>query len=45
MVDHNRGMMKFDGADSPVALILSASVVASVVITLVWWALNYAYVG
>ncbi len=45
MVDHNRGMMTFRGADSPLALVLSASVVAAVVISLVWLALHHAYVG
>lgn len=43
MADFNRGIMKFDGADSPLALLLSALVVGSVVGGLVWLALNHAY--
>lgn len=43
MVDFNRGIMKFKGADSPLAIILSTVVVMGVVGSLIWWALNYAY--
>ncbi|MEN9204021.1 MAG: hypothetical protein Q6K80_10425 [Thermostichus sp. DG_1_6_bins_120] len=43
MADYNRGIMKFDGADSPVVVLLSAAVVAGVVSALIWWALHFAY--
>ncbi|NJK72056.1 MAG: hypothetical protein HC926_01185 [Synechococcaceae cyanobacterium SM2_3_60] len=42
MVDFNKGMMKFDGADSPVAIVFSTVILASVVSSLVWWALTLA---
>lgn len=44
MANYNRGIMKFRGADSPLAVALSTLVVASVVGSLVWWALSNAYV-
>ena len=43
MADFNRGIMKFDGADSPIAIVISTSIVIGTVIALVWWALHYAY--
>ena len=43
VADFNRGIMKFRGADSPVAIIISTAVVAGLVGTLIWWAVNYAY--
>ncbi len=42
MVDFNKGMMKFEGADSPIAIIFSTAVLAAVVGSLVWWALTLA---
>ncbi|MDX1976116.1 MAG: hypothetical protein SFT94_00435 [Pseudanabaenaceae cyanobacterium bins.68] len=43
MSDFNRGIMKFDGADSPVAIALSAVVVLSMIAILIWWGLGHAY--
>ncbi|MGK7909628.1 MAG: hypothetical protein AB4040_20680 [Synechococcus sp.] len=43
MANFNRGIMKFRGADSPIAILLSTAVVVGIVSVLVWWALNYAY--
>jgi hypothetical protein len=43
MSDLNRGIMKFDGADSPAAIILSSVVVLGGITLLVVWALNSAY--
>jgi hypothetical protein len=43
MSDLNRGIMKFDGADSPGAIILSSIIVLGSITLLVVWALNTAY--
>jgi hypothetical protein len=43
MSDLNRGIMKFDGADSPAAIILSSIIVLGGIALLVIWALNTAY--
>lgn len=43
MSDLNRGIMKFDGADSPAAIVLSALLVLGGIGFLVVWALNSAY--
>ncbi len=43
MSDFNRGIMKFDGADSPVAIALSAIVVLGGIAVLITWALRSAY--
>ncbi|CAN1209461.1 hypothetical protein TUMEXPCC7403_04505 [Tumidithrix helvetica PCC 7403] len=43
MSDFNRGIMKFDGADSPVAIALSAVVVLSAIGVLLWWGFQSAY--
>jgi len=43
MSDFNRGIMKFDGADKPVVLILSALVIFSGIAFLIWWGLSSAY--
>jgi hypothetical protein len=43
MSDLNRGLMKFDGADSPAAIILSSIIVLGGIALLVVWALNTAY--
>jgi len=45
MTDLNRGIMKFDGADSPAAIILSAIVILGGIVLLVMWAMNGAYQG
>lgn len=44
MSDLNRGIMKFDGADSPAAIALSAVLVLGSIGFLVVWALRSAYV-
>ncbi|MGQ9836397.1 MAG: hypothetical protein ACUVRV_00160 [Cyanobacteriota bacterium] len=43
MADYNRGIMKFNGADSPIVVLISAVVVGGVVSALIWWALHFAY--
>ncbi len=43
MSDFNRGIMKFDGADKPIVLILSAVIILSGITFLIWWGLNTAY--
>ncbi len=43
MSDLNRGIMKFDGADSPVAIALSAVLILGGIGFLVVWALRSAY--
>lgn len=43
MSDLNRGIMKFDGADKPVAVAVSAIVVLGSILTLIIWALSTAY--
>ena len=43
VANFNRGIMKFRGADSPIAILLSTAVVVGIVSVLIWWALNYAY--
>jgi hypothetical protein len=45
MADFNRGIMRFPGADSPLALFISSTIVFGVVGTLIWWALHQAYAG
>ncbi len=44
MSDLNRGIMKFDGADSPAAIAVSAVVILGSIGALVFWALRTAYV-
>ncbi|MEB3175906.1 MAG: hypothetical protein ACK5CA_00120 [Cyanobacteriota bacterium] len=44
MSDLNRGIMKFDGADKPVAVALSAALVLGAILGLIVWALKVAYV-
>jgi hypothetical protein len=41
--DFNRGIMKFDGADSPAAIALSTLVVMGGIVFLIIWALQSAY--
>jgi hypothetical protein len=43
MSDFNRGIMKFEGADSPLAIALSATLVLSLIAFLLWWGLSVAY--
>jgi hypothetical protein len=43
MSDLNRGIMKFDGADSPAAIALSAIVVLGGITVLLAWAVRSAY--
>ncbi|MDX2271534.1 MAG: hypothetical protein NW237_06225 [Cyanobacteriota bacterium] len=43
MANFNRGIMRFAGADSPLAIALSTGVVIGVVGSLIWWALHSAY--
>ncbi len=43
MSDLNRGIMKFDGADSPAAIALSAVVVLGTIGVLLVWAVRSAY--
>ncbi|BFM40337.1 hypothetical protein [Synechocystis sp. LKSZ1] len=44
MSDLNRGIMKFDGADKPVLVIVSAILVLGSIGALIIWALKVAYV-
>jgi hypothetical protein len=41
--DLDRGIMKFKGADSPTAIIVSSVLVLGGIGVLVWWALQTAY--
>ena len=43
MSDLNRGIMKFEGADKPVVVAVSAVVILSSIAVLIMWALNSAY--
>ncbi|MBF2086766.1 hypothetical protein [Thermoleptolyngbya sp. C42_A2020_037] len=43
MTDWNRGIMKFSGADSPIALTLSAVLILGSIAALILWALQSAY--
>jgi hypothetical protein len=43
MSDLDRGIMKFKGADTPVAIAISSMVVLGGIIFLVIWAMRYAY--
>lgn len=43
MTDYNRGIMRFNGADSPLALALSAVVILGGIAFLLVWALQSAY--
>ena len=44
MSDLNRGIMKFKGADSPKAVIISTVLVLGAIAALIIWALQVAYV-
>jgi hypothetical protein len=41
--DFDRGIMKFEGADSPTAIAISAALVLGGISFLIWWALHSAY--
>ena len=43
MSDLNRGIMKFDGADNPKAIAISAFLVLGGIAALIFWALQSAY--
>ncbi len=43
MTDLNRGIMKFEGADTAIAVILSSVVVLGGIAALIWWAYQSAY--
>jgi hypothetical protein len=43
MSDLNRGIMKFKGADSPMAIAISSVLVLGGIAFLLWWALQTAY--
>ncbi len=45
MSDLNRGIMKFDGADKPIIVGISAVVILGSIVGLIIWALNVAYVS
>ena len=44
MTDLNRGIMKFEGADKPIVVAISAILVLGSIGILVFWAVNSAYV-
>jgi hypothetical protein len=43
MSDLNRGIMKFEGADSPPAIAISAVLVLGGILLLIVWAMQSAY--
>lgn len=43
MSDLNRGIMKFEGADKPIIVGISAVLILGSIIALIIWALNSAY--
>ena len=44
MSDLNRGIMKFEGADKPIVVTISALIVLGSITALIIWALQVAYV-
>ncbi|MEM7725660.1 MAG: hypothetical protein AAF208_04730 [Cyanobacteria bacterium P01_A01_bin.45] len=44
MSDLNRGIMKFDGADSPTLVTVSSVILLGAIAVLIIWALSAAYV-
>ncbi|MDF5729962.1 MAG: hypothetical protein PUP92_18600 [Rhizonema sp. PD38] len=44
MSDLNRGIMKFQGADTPKAVTISTVLILGSIMTLIIWALKVAYV-
>ncbi|BAS55869.1 MULTISPECIES: hypothetical protein [Leptolyngbya] len=43
MSDLNRGIMKFEGADSPLVIAISAALILGSIGVLILWALRSAY--
>ncbi|MEC4886334.1 MAG: hypothetical protein SAL70_34195 [Scytonema sp. PMC 1070.18] len=43
MSDLNRGIMKFEGADSPKVVTISSVVLLGSILVLIFWALQAAY--
>jgi hypothetical protein len=43
MSDLDRGIMKFKGADTPLAIAISAAIVLGGIVFLVVWSLQHAY--
>jgi hypothetical protein len=43
MSDLNRGIMKFEGADSPTAIAVSSVLILGAIAALIIWALSSAY--
>jgi hypothetical protein len=43
MSDLNRGIMKFDGADKPILVAVSAMLIFSSIVALIVWAIRSAY--
>ncbi|MGF1481700.1 MAG: hypothetical protein ACFB4I_19825 [Cyanophyceae cyanobacterium] len=44
MSDLNRGIMKFEGADKPIVITISAIIVLGSIAALIAWALRVAYI-
>jgi hypothetical protein len=44
MSDLDRGIMKFKGADSPLAIVVSSTLVLGGISILIIWAIRHAYV-
>ena len=44
MSDLDRGIMKFKGADSPLAIVVSSTLVLGGIVILLVWAMKNAYV-
>ncbi|BAZ43160.1 hypothetical protein NIES4102_01570 [Chondrocystis sp. NIES-4102] len=44
MSDLNRGIMKFEGADKPIVVTVSAVLVFGGIAALIFWALKSAYI-
>jgi hypothetical protein len=42
--DFDRGIMKFKGADRPMAIAVSSVLILGSIAILVWWSLHSAYV-
>ena len=43
MSDLNRGIMKFEGADKPIVVAVSAVLILGGIVALILWALRVAY--
>ncbi len=43
MSDLDRGIMKFKGADSPLAIAISSTIVLGSILLLIVWAMRHAY--